>query len=81
MVFDRKLAFEEGEVLEKMVRGLRRTTGCKIVEVVKVEGEEGEKVGVVMAGEGKGGKREELPFAAGQATPGSPSFHFENIEG
>ena len=80
VVFDRKLAFEEGEVLEKMVRGLRRTTGCRVIEVVKVEGEEGEKVGVVMVGVGKGGKREELPSVAAQATPGSPNFHFENIE-
>ena len=81
MVFDRKLAFEEGEVLEKMVRGLRRTTGCKVVEVVKVEGEEGEKVGAVMVGEDKGRKREGLPSVAGQAMPGSPSFHFENLQG
>lgn len=81
VVFDRKLAFEEGEVLKKMVRGLRRTTGCKVIEVVKVEGEEGGRVGVVMVGEGEGGKREGLPSMAGQATPGSPSFHFENIEG
>ena len=81
VVFDRKLAFEEGEVLEKMVRGLRRTTGCKVIEVVMVEGEEGEKVGVVMVGDGGGGKRRELPSVAGQASPGSPSFHFENIEG
>ena len=34
-----------------------------------------------MVGEGKGGKMEELPAVAGQATPGNPSFHFENIEG
>ena len=81
VVFDRKLAFDEGEVLEKMVRGLRRTTGCKLIEVVKVEGEEGEKVGVVVVGERKGGRMEGLPSVAGQASPGSPSFHFENIEG
>lgn len=81
VVFDRKLAFEEGEVLEKMVGGLRRTTGCKIIEVVKVEGEVGEKVGVTMVGEGDSRKREDLPSVAGQATPGSPSFHFENIQG
>lgn len=81
VVFDRKLAFEEGEVLGKMVRGLRRTTGCRVIEVVKVEGEEGGKVGVVMVGEREGEKREDLAPAAGQATPGSPNFHFENIEG
>lgn len=81
VVFDRKLAFDEQGVLRKMVRGLRRTTGCRVVEVVKVEGEEGEKVGVVMVGEGEGGKREGLPSVSGHATPGSPTFHFENIEG
>ena len=80
VVFDRKLAFEEGEVLRKMVGGLRRTTGCKVVEVVKVEGEEGKRMGVVVVGEGEG-KRKELPTFSGQAMPGSPSFHFENIEG
>lgn len=79
-VFDRKLAFDESEVLVKMVKGLRRTTGCRVVEVVKVEGEE-EKVGTVMVGEHEGEKRKELPPVANQATPGSPSFHFENIEG
>ena len=80
VVFDRKLAFDEGEVLVKMVKGLRRTTGCRVVEVVKVEGEE-EKVGKVVAGEQEGGTRKELPSVANSATPGSPTFHFENIEG
>ena len=83
VVFERKLPFGEGEVLGKMVRGLRRTTGCGEVEVVRVEGEEGERVGVVVVGEGEGEERkgEGLPSVAGQATPGSPSFHFENVEG
>lgn len=78
-VFDRKLPFDEGEILVKMVKGLTRMTGCKIVEVVRVEGEE--KVGTVVLGKGEGEERRELPAVAGQATPGSPSFHFENIEG
>ncbi len=83
VVFERKLPFGEGEVLGKMVRGLRRTTGCREVEVVRVEGEEGDRVGVVVVGEGEGKERkgEGLPNVAGQATPGSPSFHFENVEG
>lgn len=80
-VFDRKLAFEEGVVLGKMVKGLRRTTGCKVVEVVRVEGEETDRVGVVVVGENEGEKRSGLPSMAGLATPGSPNFHFENIEG
>ncbi len=80
IVFERKLAFVEGEVLEKMVRGLRRTTGCKVVEVVKVEGEEADKRGIVVVGEKEGEERKELPSVSGSAVPGSPSFHFENIE-
>ena len=79
-VFERKLAFDEEEVLVKMVKGLRRTTGCKIVEVVRVvEGVEGAVV-VAGADEEEGKKRDEVPSVAGQATPGSPTFHFENIE-
>ncbi|KAL6717375.1 cytosolic leucyl tRNA synthetase [Lecanora helva] len=80
VVFDRKLAFDEGEVLSKMVKGLRRTTGCKVVEVVRVEGEE-EKVGTVVVGEQEGEKRKELAGPANSATPGSPTFYFENIDG
>ena len=79
VVLNRKLGFDEGAVLVKMVKVLRRTTGCIIVEVVKVDGQEGEKVGPVVAGENEGEKMKELPQPAGSATPGSPSFHFENI--
>jgi len=79
-VFDRKLGFDESEVLTKMVKGLRRTTGCRVVEVVRIEGEE-EKTGTVIVGEQEGERRKELPSVANQATPGSPSFHFENVEG
>lgn len=79
VVFERKLPFVESEVLQKMVHGLTRTTGCKIVEVVRIEGNENEKVGIVVVGEQEGEKRGEMPSVAGQATPGNPSFHFENI--
>ncbi len=78
VVFERKLAFNEGEVLAHMVQGLRRTTGCRVVEVVRVEGEE-EKRGVVTAGEGVGAERTGLPAGAMSAVPGGPGFHFENI--
>lgn len=77
-VFERKLAFEESEVLGFMVAGLRKTTGCLVVEVVRVEGEE-EKSGVVAVGEGVGGRKEGLPAVAGSAVPGSPSYHLENV--
>lgn len=78
-VFQRKLAFNEEEVLGFMVAGLRKTTGCKNVDVVKVEGEEAPS-GVVVAGDSKGSKMEQLPPQATSAVPGSPTFFFENIE-
>ncbi len=80
-VFERKLAFDEQQVLGFMVAGLRKTTGCRVVEVIKVDGEEGEKVGTLAFGMDQRGKIQgaELPGAAGGAVPGVPSFHFENI--
>ncbi|WEW60650.1 cytosolic leucyl tRNA synthetase [Emydomyces testavorans] len=72
-VFNRQLAFDETEVLRNMVGILRKTTGCKIVEVIAVE--EGGKVGTTLDGETKAG----LPPVAESAVPGQPSFHFENI--
>lgn len=83
-VFERKLAFDEKEVLGFMAPGLRKTTGCRIIEVVKVEGEEEGMVGTVVLGEdgdkeGRVLKGPELPGQAGAAVPGTPSFHFENI--
>jgi leucyl-tRNA synthetase len=78
-VFERKLAFDEGAVLTEMVKGLKKTTGCKVIEVVMVD--EGAKSGEVIIGDdGKsGGKRDELPQAAEGAIPGTPTFHFENV--
>jgi len=77
VVFERRLAFEEGEVLGMMVMGLRKTTGCRIIEVVEVE--EGGGRGVVRVGEGLGEVRENLAQVAGMAVPGQPSFLFENV--
>lgn len=79
VVFERELAFVEAAVLEKMVGGLIRTTGCRVVEVIKVKGEGDEREGTVIVGENEGEKRKELPNVAAQAVPGSPSFDFENI--
>ena len=79
VVFERKLAFDEGKVLGEMVKGLKRTTGCKVVDVVKVEGEEEERKGNVVAGDGDGERKDVLPLTAALAVPGNPSFHFENI--
>ena len=78
IVFDRKLAFDEAKVLKEMAAGLRRTTGCKVVELVKVN--EGAKGGEVILGEGAGERRDALGPAAEGAVPGSPGFYFENIK-
>ena len=78
-VFDRKLPFDEVGTLMEMTAGLRRTTGCKVVDVVVVD--EGGKTGTAVLGKGgEGTKRESLPQAAEVTVPGQPSFHFENIE-
>lgn len=73
-VFNRELGFDEADVLQNMMGTLRKTTGCKIVEVVLVE--EGGKTGTTVDGE----KRESLSPLAESAVPGQPSFHFENID-
>lgn len=72
-VFDRKLSFDEIQVLKDMLGGVKRSTGCKIVEVVVLE--EGGKTGTTIDGE----KKEGLPPVAEGAVPGQPSFYFENI--
>lgn len=95
VVFERRLAFEEGEVLGMMVRGLRKTTGCRVIEVVEVVEEaggkevkeevvgrvvkEGGRRGVVRVGEAVGEERDGLAQVAEMAVPGQPSFLFENV--
>jgi leucyl-tRNA synthetase len=71
-VFDRKLPFDEPAVLAEMLGNLRRTTGCKQIDVVLVD--EGGKTGEVL---GTGEKRDGLSAEA--AVPGQPTFHFMNI--
>ena len=81
-VFERKLPFGEVEVLGQMVAGLKKTTACKVVEVVEVvdgEGEEGKKKGIVKVGRDGGEVRVSLPPQAEGAVPGQPGFGFENI--
>lgn len=82
VVFERKLVFDELEVLGEMVRGLKQTVQkCVVVEIVSVE--EGGKRGTVVAGVGDGvevgAAREGLPVTAEGAMPGQPTFHFENV--
>ena len=82
VVFERKLPFEEEQVLGYMVAGLKKTSGCAVIEVVKIEGEDEDRIGTVIVGEhdeGQKRKSADLPPMAASAVPGSPSFHFENI--
>ncbi|KAH0559305.1 hypothetical protein GP486_004178 [Trichoglossum hirsutum] len=79
-VFNRKLAFDEIETLKDMVAGLKKTTNCSVVEIVVVE--EGGKSGVSVNGEGREGEKVDgLPLSAEAAVPGTPTFHFENVQG
>lgn len=71
-VLNRKLPFDEFAVLGEMLGSIKRTTGCKEIEVVAVD--EGGKTGEVI---GTGEKREGLQ--AENAVPGQPAFHFANI--
>jgi len=77
-VFDRKLPFDEFETLRQMAPALRRTTGCKIVEIVAVE--EGAKSGKIVKEEGGFGEELTLGSKAEAAIPGQPVFDFANIE-
>lgn len=72
-VFDRKLPFDELDVLRHIVKILINVTGAKEIEVIAVE--EGGKVGTNLAGE----KKENLPPSAANAVPGQPTFNFENL--
>lgn len=79
-VFERKLPFEEVEVVEQMIPGLRKNTGCRVVEVVEVvDAAEGKKKGIVRIGENMGEVRDGLAPQAEGAVPGQPGFGFENI--
>jgi leucyl-tRNA synthetase len=73
-VFERKLAFDEVEILGNMVLGLKKAAGLSVVEVVKVE--EGGKRGTVV---GEERVVEGLPPNAESAVPGVPTFLFENV--
>lgn len=74
-VFNRKLAFNEVETLKNMVPGLKKAAGLTVVELVEVN--EGGKSGKVV---GEDREVSGLPPNAEQAVPGTPTFHFENVE-
>ena len=76
-VFDRKLLFDEETVLREMAKGLKKTTGCKEIDVVHLDAKGKPRI---VAGDNQGKELEgELPQAAEGAMPGAPSFHFENV--
>lgn len=74
-VFDRKLAFDELATLETMILGLKQTIN-KLETIVVVSVKPGATSGVVYKGDGQ--TLDPLPQAAAGATPGNPSFLFEN---
>jgi leucyl-tRNA synthetase len=74
-VLERKMAFEEEEVLVKMVPMLKASV-TKLVEVVVVSVGESGKEGTVV---GNGDKVEGLGLAAQGAEPGNPGFEFTNV--
>lgn len=74
-VFDRKLAFEELSTLETMVPGLKQTV-TKLDSVVIVCVKPGATAGFIYKSNGQ--VLDPLPQSAAGATPGNPSFFFEN---
>lgn len=73
-IFNRQLAFDEVDTLLKMVAGLKKAAGLKIVDIVEVN--EGGATGKLVGGE----ELESLPQPAVAAIPGQPTFNFENVE-
>ena len=82
-VFERKLAFDEVEVLTEMVPGLKQTVQkCVLVEVIEVV--EGGRSGTVVCGSQgvkTGEHKGDLPLPAEGAVPGQPTFFFANVDG
>lgn len=74
-VFNRKLAFDELATLETMALGLKQTVN-KLETIVVVSVKPGATSGEVYKGDGQ--TLDPLPQAAASATPGNPSFLFEN---
>lgn len=79
-VFERKLPFDEAEVLIQITPALKKTAGCSGVRVVILP-DEGKKSGVALKEDGqRGDEIHDLPPSAEAAVPGHPSFHFTNVE-
>ncbi len=68
VVFERRLPFDEVATLKEIIPSLKQT-------IPKLQ-----VVDILPGGEGAGtGKAEELPVPAKAATPGNPTFYFENV--
>ncbi|KAI9677845.1 MAG: cytosolic leucyl tRNA synthetase [Trizodia sp. TS-e1964] len=79
VVFNRKLGFDEVEILKEMNTGLKKTTGCVSVEIIEVQ--DGGKSGIVISESGGESRvATNLPPMAESAIPGSPSLFFENVQ-
>ena len=79
-VFERKLPFDEGQVLVQITPALKRTAGCSGVKIVLLLDENREN-NVALEDDGRrGGKVDGLPVTADGAVPGHPTFHFVNVE-
>ncbi len=78
-VFDRRLPFDELATVDAMVAGLKQTINkleAVVIVSVKPGAKAGDRYGEVFKGDGT--PLETLPQAAASATPGNPSFFFEN---
>jgi leucyl-tRNA synthetase len=74
-VLERKLAFDEKNILLEMVPGLKRTAGLTSIDVVAVD--EGAKTGTNLAE----GKTVQITSPnAEAAVPGVPTYLFENVK-
>ena len=82
-VFERKLGFDEEQVLGEMLPGLIKVlVKCVAIEVISVT--EGSKEGNIVASVGPSATKpgetvNDLPGATDGAVPGQPSFYFENV--
>lgn len=76
-VFQRKLAFDEVEVLKNVVPSLKKLIGAQEVEVIV--NDEGGKTGTRVVGGKEGEKVEALPPVAEGAEPGNPRLEFTNV--
>ena len=82
-VFDRKLVFDEVKTLREVLPVLKRSTGCKEVEIIVVDegGKKGRRVPDEGPGDWEGGEVVEgLSGPSESATPGNPGFAFENVQ-